>query len=55
MRTTKGEFHIQALCNYLEVSNEGLFVIDCYLPPDLAEDRAILMRAFDRLLDCERS
>ena len=55
LRTTRAEFHIQALCNYLEVSNEGLFVIDRHLPPDLAEDRAVLMRAFDRLIDCERS
>ena len=55
LRTPRAEFHIQALCNYLEVSNEGLFVIDRHLPPDLAEDRAILRRDFDRLLDCERS
>lgn len=53
LRTTRAEFHIQVLCNYLEASGEGLFVIDRHLPPDLAEDRAILMRAFDALYDRE--
>ena len=51
LRTTRTEFHIQALCNYLEVSSEGIFVIDRHLPPDLAEDRALLMQAFDALVN----
>ena len=50
LRTLRAEFHIQTLCNYLEVSTESLFVIDRHLPPDLAEDRAILMLAFDALV-----
>ena len=51
LRTSRAEFHIQTLCNYLDVSSDGVFVIDRHMPADLAEDRAILMRAFDSLVN----
>ncbi|MBN99032.1 MAG: hypothetical protein CME16_07255 [Gemmatimonadetes bacterium] len=47
LRTAKADFHIQAIVNYLESSEEGLFVIDRHFPPDLVEDRGILLRAFE--------
>ena len=47
LRTVKVDFHIQAIVNYLESSDEGIFAIDRHFPPDLVEDRAILLRAFE--------
>ena len=48
MLTTKAEFHVQAIINYLENSSNGVFVIDRHFPPDLAEDRGVLLKAFER-------
>ncbi len=49
LRSQRSEFHIRAMCNYLEESTAGIFVIERHMPPDMAEDRAILLRAFDAL------
>lgn len=51
LRTSRGEFHIRTICQYLENSDNGVFVIERHLPPDMAEDRAVLMKAFDALWD----
>ena len=47
LRTTRAEFHIETIVNYLESSTEGTFVIERHLPPDMGGDRAILLRALD--------
>ena len=44
----RGQFHVQAIHRYLEDSADGAFVIDRHLPPDMGEDRALLLRALDR-------
>jgi hypothetical protein len=49
LRSQRGEFHVRAMCNYLEESTEGIFVIERHMPPDMADDRAILLRTFDAL------
>jgi len=51
LRAARGEFHISTICNYLESSDIGVFVIERHLPPDMGEDRAVLMKAFDALWD----
>lgn len=48
LKTTRSDFHIQTISNYLEESTAGVFVIERHLPPDLEVDRAILMEAWDR-------
>ena len=50
IRSERGEFHIRAMCNYLEDASKGTFVIERHMPPDMAEDRAILLRTFDALV-----
>ena len=50
LRTTKVDFHIQVIVNYLEGSTDGVFDIDRHFPPDLVEDRGILLQAFERVL-----
>ena len=50
IRSERGEFHIRAMCNYLEDTSKGTFVIERHMPPDMAEDRAILLRTFDALV-----
>ena len=47
LRTTRADFHIRTIISYLEESMEGIFVIERHLPPDLAEDRAIIFRALE--------
>lgn len=50
IRSERGEFHIRAMCNYLKDSPNGTFVIERHMPPEMAEDRAILLRTFDALV-----
>ena len=50
LRTSRGDFHIRAMTNYLEESPEGIFVIERHVPPDLSEDRAILLTALENLM-----
>lgn len=50
IRSDRGDFHIRAMCNYLENSPSGIFVIERHMPPEMAEDRAILLRTFDALV-----
>ncbi len=54
LRTTKADFHIQAIVNYLEESTEGLFAIERHFPPDLGADRAVLLEAYESVLQQER-
>jgi len=51
LKNTRAEFHIQTMINYLEESSEGVFVIERHLPPDLPEDRRILLEALDNVLE----
>jgi hypothetical protein len=48
LRTLRGDFHVQAICRYLEDSEDGLFAIERHLPPDLEEDHALLLQALQR-------
>lgn len=48
LRSARGDFHIQTITNYLEASADGVFAIERHVPPDLDEDRALLLRAFER-------
>lgn len=50
LRTLRGDFHVQTICRYLEDSPEGVFAIDRHVPPDLEEDRDLLLQAFERTL-----
>ena len=50
IRSERGEFHIRAMCNYLEDAPKGTFVIERHMPSEMAEDRAILLRTFDALV-----
>ena len=45
LRSARGDFHVQTICRYLEESPDGVFVIERHLPPDLEEDRALLLQA----------
>ena len=47
LRTTRADFHIRTIISYLEESVEGIFVIERHLPPDMVEDRAILLKALE--------
>ena len=47
LKTTRADFHIQTIVNYLEGSTEGIFVIERHLPPDMVEDRALLLMALE--------
>ena len=55
LRTTKADFHIQAIINYLEDSSTGEFAIERHFPPDLGADRVILLTAFEAVLEQESS
>ena len=48
LRSVRGDFHVQTICRYLEQSPEGIFIIERHVPPDLDEDRAILLQALER-------
>ncbi len=48
LRSVRGDFHVQTICRYLEQSSEGVFVIERHLPPDLEEDRALLLQALEQ-------
>lgn len=48
VRSVRGEFHVQTVCRYLEDSADGVFVVDRHLPPDMDEDRALLLSALQR-------
>ena len=48
LRSARGDFHVQTICRYLEQSSEGVFVIERHLPPDLEEDRALLLQALEQ-------
>jgi len=48
LRTLRGDFHVQAICRYLDDSEDGVFTIERHLPPDLEEDHALLLKALQR-------
>lgn len=48
LRTLRGDFHVQTICRYLEDSDDGVFVIERHLPPDMEEDHALLLKALQR-------
>lgn len=54
LQNMRAEFHIQTMIKYLEESSEGVFVIERHFPPDLPEDRAILLEALDNVLERNR-
>ena len=47
LRTTRADFHIRTIVSCLEESEEGIFVIERHLPPDMVEDRALLFSALE--------
>ena len=47
LRVDRSDFHIQTMTRYLEDSDEGVFVLERHLPPDMEEDRLILHQAFE--------
>ena len=47
LRSTRADFHIETIVNYLQTSPQGIFVIERHLPPDLGADRLILLHALD--------
>ena len=47
LRVARSDFHIQTMTRYLEESEEGVFVLERHLPPDMEEDRVILHQAFE--------
>ncbi len=53
LRTTKADFHIQSIVNYLEESAEGTFAIERHFPPDLGADRAVLLEAYETVIEQE--
>jgi hypothetical protein len=55
LRTTKASFHIQTIVNYLEDSPEGMFTIERHFPPDMGDDRAVLIEAYETVLEQEQN